>query len=386
MRFRFCEKLIGLGLLPVLAVLAACGGEGAPPSPPPPEVDVMTIRAASVSYTIELPARVQAKRTAEVRARVDGIVERRLYVEGSDLKAGTPMFIIDPQEMRAAYNAARAALARAESVLANARQDVERYRPLVKREAISKQEYDAATARAAQAAADVESARAQADRAALDLNYARVTAPISGRAGRAQVTEGALVSASQATLLATIEQLDPVYVNFSQSNAELLRLRRAVDSGALQSGGVNRIQVHLVLDDGSEYPLPGRVDFLDMAVDPSTGSVSLRAEFPNPRNILLPGQFVRAQVDIGSLREGILIPQIAVKMADSGASVFVVDKKGHAVPRSIRLGEMQGDKWVVLEGLRPGEKIVTNGVQKVMAGQPVRVAGSPSARAPQTKR
>src|SRR3546814_10589492 len=155
------------------------------------------------------------------------------------------MFIIDPQEMRAAYNAAQAALARAESVLANARQDVERYRPLVKREAISKQEYDAATARAAQAAADVESARAQADRAALDLNYAQVTAPISGRAGRAQVTEGALVSASQATLLATIEQLDPVYVNFSQSNAELLRLRRAVDSGALQSGGVNRIQVHL---------------------------------------------------------------------------------------------------------------------------------------------
>lgn len=346
----------------------------------------MTIRAASVSYTIELPARVQAMRTAEVRARVDGIVERRLYVEGSDIKAGTPMFIIDPREMRAAYNAAQAALARAESVLANARQDVERYRPLVKREAISKQEYDAATARAAQAAADVESARAQADRAALDLNYAQVTAPISGRAGRAQVTEGALVSASQATLLATIEQLDPVYVNFSQSNAELLRLRRAVDSGALQSGGVNRIQVRLVLDDGSEYPLPGRVDFLDMAVDPSTGTVSLRAEFPNPRNILLPGQFVRAQVDIGSLREGILIPQVAVKMADSGASVFVVDKKGHAVPRSIRLGEMQGDKWVVLEGLQPGEKIVTNGVQKVMAGQPVRVAGSPSTRAPQTKR
>lgn len=359
-------------------MLAGCGDD-TPPPPPPPDVDVMTITTRPVPYTVELPARVQAMRTAEVRARVDGIIERRLYVEGTDIKAGTPMFIIDPREMRANYEAAKASLNRADSVLRNATQDVERYRPLVSREAISKQEYDAAVARAAQAAADVASARAQTDRARLDLNYASVTAPISGRAGRAQVTEGALVSASQATLLATIEQLDPIYVNFSQSSTELLKLRRAMETGQFKGEGVGKVMVKLILDDGSAYGPSGRLDFLDMAVDPSTGTVSLRAEFPNRQRLLLPGQFVRARVKVGSLRNGVVIPQAAVKMTGTGATVFVVGPKDVAVQRPVSLGEMQGSNWVVLDGLKAGERIIINGLQKVQPGKPVHIPGTPAA-------
>jgi membrane fusion protein (multidrug efflux system) len=372
------RKMTNRLLLPVLAMLAGCGDD-TPPPPPPPDVDVMTITTRPVPYTVELPARVQAMRTAEVRARVDGIIERRLYVEGTDIKAGTPMFIIDPREMRANYEAAKASLNRADSVLRNATQDVERYRPLVSREAISKQEYDAAVARAAQAAADVASARAQTDRARLDLNYASVTAPISGRAGRAQVTEGALVSASQATLLATIEQLDPIYVNFSQSSTELLKLRRAMETGQFKGEGVGKVMVKLILDDGSAYGPSGRLDFLDMAVDPSTGTVSLRAEFPNRQRLLLPGQFVRARVKVGSLRNGVVIPQAAVKMTGTGATVFVVGPKDVAVQRPVSLGEMQGSNWVVLDGLKAGERIIINGLQKVQPGKPVHIPGTPAA-------
>lgn len=375
------QKIRSLCVLSVFGLLAACGGGEAPPPPPPPEVNVETVRYEPVSHVVELPGRVQAMRTAEVRARVDGIVERRLYVEGTDVKAGQPLFVIDPREMRAAYNAARATQARAESVLRNTKQDVERYRPLVEREAISKQEYDAATARAAQAAADFEAARAQAERAKLDLDYARVTAPISGRAGRAQVSEGALVSAAQATLLATVEQLNPAYVNFSQSSTELLKLRREMESGRIQVSDVNKVKVYLVLDDGSEYDHTGHLDFLDMAVDPSTGTVSSRAEFPNPAQLLLPGQFVRARIAVAQEAKGIAIPQRAVQMTANGANVFVVGEKNIVSVRPIKLGNMQGSKWVVLSGLKPGDKIVTDGVMNVRAGVPVRIAASGAGKA-----
>lgn len=361
-------------VLPAMLLLAGCGGDEAQ-APPPPEVDVITVRSGAVTHVVELPGRVQAMRTAEVRARVDGIVERRLYVEGTDIKAGTPMFVIDPREMRAAYDAAKASQARAESVLRNARQDVERYRPLVAREAISKQEYDAATARAAQAAADFAAASAQADRAKLDLNYAQVTAPISGRAGRAQVTEGALVSAGQATLLATVEQLNPIYVNFSQSSTELLKLRREMEAGRISATDVGKVEVRLVLDDGSEYEHTGHLDFLDMAVDPSTGTVSLRAEFPNPGQILLPGQFVRARVAAGSVKDGITIPQRAVQMTANGPSVYVVGPKNMVSVRQIKVGSMQDGNWIVLSGLKPGDRVVTDGLQKIRPGIAVRVSG-----------
>jgi membrane fusion protein, multidrug efflux system len=370
-----------LALLPALMLLACGGSSDQPPAPPPPEVSVVTVSAAPVTNIIELPGRVQAVRTAEVRARVDGIVQRRLYEEGTDVRAGTPLFQIDPRPLRAALDAAQAALRRAQAEQTNARRDVERFRPLVARNAISEQEFDAAVARAAQAEADVGSARAQVEQAQLNLGYATVTAPIAGRAGRAQVTEGALVSAAQGTLMATVEQLDPMYVNFSQSSTEVLRIRRDIQSGRLRMGGVGQTRVTLILEDGSIYERSGVLDFLDQSVDPSTGTVSLRAEFPNPRRILLPGEFVRARIEAGVRPDGILVPQRAVQLTADGANVMVVDAKGIATPRPVKVGELRGSQWDIRSGLKPGDRVITDGLQKVQPGSPVRVAGAAPPRA-----
>ncbi len=374
-----------LPFLPALLLLAACGGEPeAPPPMPPVEVSAITVTGQPVTNVIELPGRVQAVRTAEVRARVDGIVERRLYEEGTDVRAGTPMFQIDSRPLRAIADAAQAALRRAQAEQTNARRDVERFRPLVERNAISAQEFDAAVARAAQAEADVGSARAQLEQARLNLGYATVTSPIAGRAGRAEVTEGALVSASQGTLMATVEQLDPMYVNFSQSSAEVLRIRRDMQSGRLQSGGVGRTRVTLILEDDSVYERSGVLDFLDQSVDPSTGTVSLRAEFPNPRRILLPGEFVRARIEAGVRPDGILVPQRAVRLSSDGASVMTIDDKGLAAPRPVKVGELRGDQWEIKSGLKPGDRVITDNLQKLQPGAPVTVAGAarPAAKAP----
>ena len=366
---------LSLLLMPLL--LAACSGEpDQPPAPPPPEVSVMTVRTAPVSNIVELPGRVQAVRTAEVRARVDGIVQRRLYEEGTDVRAGTPLFQIDPRPLRAAADAAQAALRRAQAEQTNARRDVERFRPLVTRNAISEQEFDAAVARAAQAEADVGAARAQLEQARLNLGYATVTSPIAGRAGRAQVTEGALVGAAQGTLMATVEQLDPMYVNFSQSSTELLQIRRDLQSGRLKAGGVGSSRVTLILEDGSVYERSGVLDFLDQSVDPSTGTVSLRAEFPNPRRMLLPGEFVRARIEAGVRPDGILVPQRAVQLTTGGGNVMVVDPKGVATPRPVKVGELRGSQWEIRSGLKPGDKVITDGLQKVQPGAPVRIAGA----------
>lgn len=366
-----------LSLLPAFLLLAACGGDPeAPPPMPPVEVTAITVTGQPVTNIIELPGRVQAVRTAEVRARVDGIVERRLYEEGTDVRSGTPMFQIDSRPLRAIADAAQAALRRAQAEQTNARRDVERFRPLVERNAISEQEFDAAVARAAQAEADVGSARAQLEQARLNLGYATVTSPIAGRAGRAEVTEGALVSASQGTLMATVEQLDPMYVNFSQSSAEVLRIRRDMQSGRLKSGGVGRTRVTLILEDDSVYERSGVLDFLDQSVDPSTGTVSLRAEFPNPRRILLPGEFVRARIEAGVRPDGILVPQRAVTLAADGASVMTVDAKGMAALRPVKVGELRGSLWEIKSGLKPGDKVITDNLQKVQPGAPVSIAGA----------
>ncbi|WP_374526484.1 efflux RND transporter periplasmic adaptor subunit [Sphingopyxis sp.] len=356
-------------------VLASCSSE-APPAPPPPEVNIVTVGTQAVPNIIELPGRVQAYRTAEVRARVDGIVERRLFEEGSLVAAGKALFRIDPRQLTANVNAARAQLARAQATAANARQVVGRYQPLLADQAIGKQEYDAAVAAQRTAEADVQSAQANLESARLNLGYSTVTAPIGGRARRAEVTEGALVSAAQGTLLTTIEQIDRVYVNFGQSSSDLMAIRRDMESGRLQLPPTARTEVQLILEDGTPYPVTGHLDFFDLSIDEATGTAALRAEFPNPTSALLPGQFVRARIKAGIRPNGILIPQRAVKLSADAATVMIVDAQNKAAIRPVKLGTMEQGQWAIVDGLKPGDKVIVDGLQKVQPGQPVRVAGA----------
>jgi membrane fusion protein, multidrug efflux system len=347
-------------------------------TPPPPEVGVVVARSQAVENITEVPGRVQAVRTAQVRARVDGIVQRRVYEEGTDVKAGQPLFLIDPRELRANLSAVEASLVRAEATAANAAQDVERYQGLVEDQAISKQEYDAAVARLRTAQADVAQTRAQLESAKLSLSYTSVSAPIAGRAGRAQVTEGALVSAASATLLTTIDQLDPVYVNFSQSSSDLLSIRRDIASGKLRVPELGRVEVALILEDGSNYPHKGHLDFFALSIEETTGTAAVRAEVPNPERMLVPGQFVRARIEAGVRPNNFLIPQRGVQLSANGASVFVVDEKDTVAPRPVKTGSLQGDSWVVTEGLKDGDRVIVDGLQKVQPGIPVRVAAAPA--------
>jgi membrane fusion protein (multidrug efflux system) len=348
-------------------------------APPPPEVEVEAVRTGAIDNVIELPGRVQAVRTAEVRARVTGIVARRLYEEGSFVRAGQPLFAIDPRELQASLSSVQAQLQRAEATLRNARQDVDRYRPLLTDQAISKQEYDAAVARVGQAEADVLQGRAQVESARLNLGYATVTAPISGQARRAQVTEGALVSAAEGTLMTIIEQADPVFVNFSQSSSELIAIRRDIASGDLTVPGIGRTRVELQLEDGSTFPQTGLLDFLDLSFDEATGVSALRAEFPNPGAILLPGQFVRARIFAGTRTDAILVPQRAVIVGPRGGSVMVLTNDGKAEARPVQLGDLRGDEWVVRGGLKGGERVIVSNLQKVQPGSPVRVVQAKAA-------
>jgi membrane fusion protein (multidrug efflux system) len=354
-------------------LIAACSSSTPATTPPPPEVRVIAVASQPLRNVVEVPGRLQAIRTAEVRARVNGIVQRRLYGEGSDVRAGQALFAIDPRELRAQLSAARAAQARAEATAANAKQDVTRYQGLVPQKALSQQEYDAAIARLRTAEADVAQSRAQVEAAQLNLNYATVTAPIAGRAGRAEVTEGALVSATSATLLTRIEQIDPIYANFSQSSSDLLAVRKEVAAGTLAVPALREIPARLVLEDGSVYPSTGHLNFFDLAIDEATGTTALRAEFPNPNRVLLPGQFARVRIEAGVRPRALLIPQRAVTVAPSGASVMVVGAKNVVERRSVTLGELQAGAWVIASGLVPGDRVIVDGLQKVQAGQAVRV-------------
>lgn len=348
-------------LIPLLSLVAACGEDGKQTSAagggaPPPEVDVITVTVGSATLTQDLPGRLQAVRSAQVRARVEGVLEKRLYKEGSDIAAGTPLFQIDARTYQAAAAAAEADLAAAKAMF-------DRYKPLLETRAVSQQEYDGARARYKQAEAALARAR-------LDLENAVPRAPIAGRAGRALVTEGALVGRGEPTHLVTIEQLDPIRVEFSQTYSDVLRLQQAVKSGSQKKP--DSAEVALLLEDGSLFPEKGRLQFADMAVEPASGAVVMRAEFPNPRRELLPGTFVRVRFPQAELDQAIRVPQRAVQGETGGQSVMTVDAEGKVVPQPITTGSMIDGDFIVTGGLKGGERVIVNGLQKARPGSIVK--------------
>jgi len=363
-------------LAATVLALAACGGEqkSAPGSgavaPPPPEVGVVTVATQTAPLSTELPGRVEASRVAQVRARVTGIVHKRLFREGSEVKAGQALFQIDAAPYEAAVDSAKAALAKAQANAMQASAQATRFKPLREAQAISQQEYVNAQAAQAQAEADVAAANAALRTAQLNLGYATVTAPIAGRIGRALVTEGALVSQSEATQLALIQQIDPVYVNSTQAVAEVARLRQA--AGADGQARADSAVVRVVLDDGSELPQRGRLLFSDLSVDPTSAQVTLRAEVPNPEARLLPGMYVRTRLVQGQIAGAILLPQQAVTRGPLGDSVLVVGEGGKPAPRPVKIGGSSGSQWIVLDGLKPGEQVIVEGFQKMRPGAPVK--------------
>jgi membrane fusion protein, multidrug efflux system len=381
------RPLIVMGLL-AAALLAGCGQSGTAQAQggggmPPPEVGVVTVRPGDVGLRTELPGRLEASRVAQVRARAAGIVLRRLFQEGSDVRAGQPLFSIDAAPYAAALSSAKAALARAEANLGQAAALAQRYKPLVEANAISKQDYANAIAAEKQAEADVAASRAAVQTAQINLSYASVTAPISGRIGRALVTEGALVGQGEATPLAMIQQINPMYVNFTQSAVDVLKLRRAMEQGRLKrAAGREGVLVHVVLEDGSEHPQPGRLLFSDLTVDPTSGQITLRAEVPNPNGNLLPGLYVRVRLEQATVNNAVLLPQQAVTRSAQGDSVMVVDKDGKPVPRNVKVGNEQGGQWVILDGLKPGEQVVVDGFQKIRPNAPVKPVPWSAASAP----
>ena len=367
---------VAAGGLSVVLLLAACGKSDAPPAAagdgmPPPEVGVVVATPGDVGLITELPGRLEALRVAQVRARVAGILQKRLFREGSDVKAGQPLFAIDAAPYAAALQSAEATLARAQANLTQAAALAERYKPLVAANAVSQQEYANAVAAQKQAEADVAAGRAAVQTGRINLNYASVTAPISGRIGRALVTEGALVGQGEATQLAVIQQVDPVYVNFTQSAGEVMKLRRALADGQLQrAGGSEAAIVRVVLEDGSEYALPGKLLFSDLTVDPSTGQITLRAEVPNPKGDLLPGLYVRVRLEQAQVANAITLPQQAVTRTQQGDKITVVGADGKLSPRMVKVGAARNNQWIVLEGLKAGEQVMVDGFQKLQMMPP----------------
>ena len=372
-----------VALVALLAVsLAGCNDSAEQAEQAPmPQVRVETLQLQPLAITTELSGRILAPRTAEVRARVAGVVLKRVYREGSDVKQGDVLFLIDPAPFKADHDSARATLAKAQANLYQARLQEQRYRELVDDKAVSRQEYDNARAAFLQADAVVAEAKADLERARLNLGYATVTAPISGRIGRALVTEGALVGQNETTPLATIQQLDPIHADVTQSTRELNALRRALRAGELQQVGASEARATLIQDDGSAYPLPGKLLFSDISVDPSTNQITLRSEFPNPDLDLLPGSYVRVRLQQALQPKGISVPQRAILRDSAGVpKVLVVDAQARIGERQVLLGSAQGDRWVVSEGLAAGERVVIEGLQHVKAGDQVQVDATPGSQ------
>lgn len=376
-----------VGLLGVLFLAACSGGDQASGPPaggmPAPAVTVVTVQAEALPVAAELPGRTAAYLIAELRPQVTGIVEQRLFDEGAEVKAGEVLYRIDPAAYQAAYDSARAQLARAEANLELARLKEARQADLVERELVSRQVHDEAVAERKQAQADVAAARAAVNAAKIDLDFTAVKAPIDGRIGRSSVTPGALVTANQANALATVRQLDPIYVDLTQSSTELLRLRRALDAGRLQRLTDDTVPVTLSFEDGSEYAMPGALAFSEVAVDETTGSVTLRAVFPNPRGELLPGMYVRARLAQAMQDDAIRVPHAAVSHDPRGnALVMIVDAEDKVEARVVQLSQSLGDSWVVSSGLSAGERVIVAGLQRIRPGATVQAEESGAAAAP----
>lgn len=365
------------------ALLAGCNDQGDTQAHPgEPQVTIDVVETAPLAVTTELPGRTSAFRIAEVRPQVSGIVLKRNFTEGSDVEAGQSLYQIDPATYQADYDSAKGELAKSEAAAAIAHLTVKRYVPLVGTKYISQQEYDQALADARQSDAAVVAAKAAVESARINLAYTKVTSPISGRLGKSNVTEGALVTNGQSTELATVQQLDPIYVDVTQSSNDFMRLRQSVEQGSLHKDSASST-VELVMENGQVYPLKGTLQFSDVTVDESTGSITLRAVFPNPQHSLLPGMFVRARIDEGVQPNAILVPQQGVTRTPRGdAMVMVVNDKSQVEARNVVAAQAIGDKWLISEGLKPGDKVIVSGLQKARPGVKVKATTD----APTTKK
>jgi membrane fusion protein (multidrug efflux system) len=368
------KRIAAIGVLVVGLITPGCGSQQAAPKTDSPEVAIVTVNPERVVLTTELPGRTSAYRVAEIRPQVNGIVQERLFNEGSDVKAGSILYRIDPAPYQAGYNSAVAALERSEANLPPIRLKAERYRELMAVKAISQQDFDNAIAALKQAEADIEYSKAMVESARINLAYTRITAPISGRIGKSNVTVGALATAYQGSAFATIQQLDPIYVDATQSSASLLQLKRNIAAGRVKSDGPDHARVKLFLEDGTPYPQEGTLKFSEVTVDPSTGSFILRMVFLNPKYILLPGMYVRAVVQEGVVDRAILVPQQGVSRDPKGNPVaLIVDGSGKVEQRMITVARAIGDRWLVSEGLNPGDRLIVEGSQKVRSGSSVKV-------------
>lgn len=360
-------------VLAVGFILGGCGKKTTGPQNIAPEVSIVTIQSKPVVITTELAGRTSANLVAEVRPQVGGIIQKRLFTEGADVKVGQVLFKIDPALYQAALDNAKAALSRSEANLPAIRLKADRLRELLADKAVSQQDYDDAAAALKQTQADIQYWQATVETARINLKYTAITAPISGRIGKSNVTEGALVTAQQPTVLATIQRLDPMYVDVPQSTAEVLRLRRGLKEGRLDQSGADQKKVQLIMEDGTAYPLAGTLQFRDVTVDPTTGSVIIRLIFPNHNGVLLPGMFVRAVVQEGVNNQAILIPQQAVSRDPRGNPLtLIVDAQSNVQIRMLTLDRAIGDQWLVSSGLAPGERVIIEGMQKVKPGAPVK--------------
>ena len=375
----------------ILASLALSGCDGSPVAGNPPpraeleEVGVVTLESQPVTITAELAGRTSAFLVAEVRPRVGGIIQKRLFTEGADVREGDVLYQLDAASYQAAYASARAALNKAEAVLTTSRSKVTRYKELLPAKAVSRQDYEEAAGLAQQAEADVDASKAALETARINLDYTRITSPISGRVGKSSVTTGALVTADQSVALCTVQQFDPMYVDVTQSSASLLHLKQRMADGSLTNGDASPAKVGLKLEDGSTYPLTGNLEFADVTVDQSTGTVTLRSVFPNPDRALLPGMYVRAVVVEGVEEQAILAPQRGITRDTAGnATALVVGEGDKVEAKSLQVATTMGDRWLVTAGLVAGDRLIVEGVQKGRAGMQVKTVqfGSPAAVAP----